>query len=55
VIVCLNTYDLCSTNIHCTKITLEKLENFLAIFGSNVIVWDLAAILGEQLGANMVQ
>jgi hypothetical protein len=55
VTVYLNTNDLCSEAHHCAKSTLGKLENCLAIVGSDVKFWDLAAIPGEQLGANLVQ
>jgi hypothetical protein len=51
----LNTNDLCSEALHCAKSTLEKLENCLAIVGLVEKFWGLAAIPGEQLGANLVQ
>jgi hypothetical protein len=53
--VCLNTYDLCSKALDCAKSTPEKLENGVAIVGSCKKVWGLAAIPGEQLGANLVE
>jgi hypothetical protein len=55
VTVFLNMDGLCSEALHCAKSTLEKLENGVAIVGSGEKFWGLATILGEQLGANMVQ
>jgi hypothetical protein len=40
---------------HGAKSTLGELEHWTAIFGSAANFWDLVAIPGEQLGANMVQ
>ena len=51
----INTNGLCSKSHHFTKSTLGKLENWLAIVGSDVKFWDPVAIPEEQLGANMVQ
>jgi hypothetical protein len=34
---------------------MDKMENCLAIIGSGNKFWGIAAIPGEQIGANMVQ
>jgi hypothetical protein len=44
VTIYLNTDDLCSEAHHCAKSTLGKLENWLAIVGSDAKFWDLVAI-----------
>jgi len=54
-IVYLNTNDLCIEAHHGAKSTLGKLEHWTAIVGSFAKFWDLVAISGERLGANMVQ
>jgi hypothetical protein len=51
----LNTNDLCSEDHYGSKSTRGKLENWFAIVGSDAKYWDIVAILGEQLGANLVQ
>jgi hypothetical protein len=53
--VFLNTNGICSESHHFSKSTLGKLENWPTIVGSDVKFWDLVAIPGEQLGANLVQ
>jgi hypothetical protein len=53
VTVYLNTNVLCSKAHHCAKSTQGKLENWLAIVGSDVKFLDLVAIPGEHLGANI--
>ena len=54
-IACINKNDLCSEALHCSKSTLEKLGNSVAIVGLGEKFWCLIAIPGEQLGVNMVQ
>jgi hypothetical protein len=34
---------------------MEKMENFLAIVGSDAEFWDLETIYSKELGANLVQ
>jgi hypothetical protein len=54
VIINLNTNKICSEVHHHAKSTLGKLDNWLASVGSVAKFWDIAAIPGEQLGANLV-
>jgi hypothetical protein len=51
----LNTNGLCIKDHHGSKNTLGKLENWTAIVVLDAKFWDLVAIHGEQLGANVVQ
>jgi uncharacterized protein (DUF362 family) len=53
---CLLKYKFpCIKSHHGSKSTLGKLENWTAIVVSDANFWDHVAILGEWLGANMVQ
>jgi hypothetical protein len=54
-IVYLNTNGLCIKAHPGAKSTLGELEHWSAIAGSDANFWDLVAIPGEQLGANLVQ
>jgi hypothetical protein len=54
-IVYLNTNNLCIEAHHGAKITLGKLENWIAIVVSDANFWDRVAIPGEHLGANLVK
>jgi hypothetical protein len=54
-IVYLNTNSLCIEAHHGAKRTLGKLKHWIAIVGSDANLWDLVAIPGEWLEANMVQ
>jgi len=47
VAVWLNIDELCSEDLSCAKITLENLENGVAIVGSGEKFWGLATISGE--------
>jgi hypothetical protein len=52
VIVFLNIDGLYIEAHYCAKITLERLENFLAIVVLGEIFWGLATNPDEQVGAN---
>ena len=54
-IVYLNKNNLCIEAHHGAKSTLGKLEHCTTIVGSAANFWDLVAIPGERLGANLVQ
>jgi hypothetical protein len=53
--VYLNTNGFCIEAHHGAKSTLGKLENWTAIVVSDANFWDLVAIPGEQIAANLVQ
>jgi hypothetical protein len=53
--VYLNKNNLCIEAHHGAKITLGKLEHWTKIVVSDANFWDRVSILGEWLGANLVQ
>ena len=53
-IVYLNTNGLCIEVPYGAKSTLGKLEHWTTIGGSTANFWDLVAIPGEQLEANLI-
>jgi hypothetical protein len=53
--VYLNTNNLSIESHLGAKSAMGKLEHWTIIVGSNANLWDLVAIPGERLGANLVK